>query len=130
MWNKNVNLFMVIDSLTTFNGLQVSVQTVFEFVPSFLRAHLQCLQLVSRDLINFSDSVKSTGAFPAAQKSHATSISVSKTQNFVIKGKTVEEMHGSRTLRIEGSFYWRRQYFCLLKHGRLLNLYHLQCMVK
>lgn len=53
--------------------------------------------------MNLFYSVKSISAFSAAQKLPTTSICtlifpVNKTQNFVIIGKNVEEVHGSRTL--------------------------------
>lgn len=53
--------------------------------------------------MKFFHSLKSISAFFEAQKSPAISIStlpfpVNKIQNFVIRGKNREEMHGSRTL--------------------------------
>lgn len=60
------------------------------------------LILVSSSFSNFSYSVKSVGDFSVPQKSPTASTSTSifheNKQNFVIGGKIVVEMHGSRTL--------------------------------
>lgn len=53
MQNKNGNLFLVIDSLTTFNGLHVSMRTIFEVVPVFSGLICNVFIYVSRHLMNF-----------------------------------------------------------------------------